>query len=90
MDKLIEMLNYYVNACANANDAATRRTFFDQATGAVQMYCFLNIKNESKAVTLWDNIYRPKFEAIVFPAIAEVAQKVDHSEWRKNPGNAFI
>ena len=90
MKKLIELLNYYVNACTNATDTATRRTFFDQATGAVQMYCYLNIKNESKVVALWDNTYRPKFEAIVYPATTEVMQKIDRSEWRKNPGNAFI
>ena len=90
MDKLIEMLDYYVNACTNTIDTATRRTFFDQATGAMQMYCLLNIKSESKVVALWDNVYRPKFEAIVFSATTEAVQKVDHSEWRKNPGNVFI
>ena len=90
MDKLIEMLNYYVNACANATDYPTRRTFFDQAFGAVQMYCYLNIKDEAKLLPLWDNTYRPKFEAMVYPAITKVVQKADNSEWRKNPGNAFI
>lgn len=90
MDKLIEMLNYYVNACASAKDTPTRRTFFDQATGAVQMYCLLNTKNEPKVVALWDNTYRPKFEAMVYPATTEVMQRIDHSEWRKNPGDAFI
>lgn len=90
MEKLLEMLNYYVNACTNAKDTATRRTFFDQATGAVQMYCYLNIKDEHKVLALWDNTYRPKFEAIVYPATTEVMQKVNRSEWRKNPGNAFV
>ena len=90
MKNLIAILDYYCNACHRATDYPTRRTFFDQATGAVQMYCLLNIKNESKVVALWDNIYRPKFEAIVYPATTEVVQRIDHSEWRKNPGNAFI
>ena len=66
MNKLIEMLNYYVNACANAKDTATRRTFFDQATGAVQMYCFMSINDEAKVLPLWDETYRPKFENLVY------------------------
>ena len=68
MEKLIQMLNYYVNACASAKDHSTRRTFFDQATGAVQMYCLLNITDESKILPLWDETYRPRFEQIVYGA----------------------
>jgi hypothetical protein len=66
MEKLIEMLNYYVNACANAKDPATKRTFFDQATGAVQMYCLMNIADEPKVLPLWDETYRPRFENLVY------------------------
>lgn len=66
MNKLIEMLNYYVNACASAKDTPTRRTFYDQATGAVQMYCLLNIADEPKVLPLWDDTYRPKFEQMVY------------------------
>ena len=66
MDKLIELLDYYVNACTNAKDTATRRTFFDQATGAVQMYCYLNLADETKILPLWDDTYRPKFENLVY------------------------
>ena len=66
MEKLIEMLNYYVNACANAKDTATKRTFFDQATGAVQMYCYLNITDEAKVLPLWDETYHPRFEKLVY------------------------
>ena len=66
MEKLIEMLNYYVNACANAKDTVTKRTFFDQATGAVQMYCYLNITDEAKVLPLWDETYRPRFENLVY------------------------
>lgn len=46
MDKLIQMLDYFLKACERATDTRTRRTFFDQATGAVQMYCLLNITEE--------------------------------------------
>lgn len=66
MDKLIEMLDYYVNACASVKDTPTRRTFYDQATGAVQMYCLLNIADEPKVLPLWDGTYRPKFEQMVY------------------------
>lgn len=66
MEKLIELLNYYVNACARAQDFATQRTFYDQATGAMQMYCYLNITDEAKVLPLWDETYRPKFEKIIY------------------------
>lgn len=66
MEKLIEMLDYYVNACARAQDFATQRTFYDQATGAMLMYCYLNITDEAKVLPLWDETYRPKFEKIVY------------------------
>jgi hypothetical protein len=66
MEKLIEMLNYYVNACASAKDTSTKRTFYDQATGAVQMYCLMNIVDEPKVLPLWDETYRPRFENLVY------------------------
>lgn len=66
MEKLIQMLDYYVRACARAQDFATQRTFYDQATGAMQMYCYLNITDEAKVLPLWDETYRPKFEKIVY------------------------
>ena len=65
MEKLIEMLNYYLNACASAKDYATRRTLFDQATGATQMYCFMNIKDETQVLPMWED-YRKRFEQIVY------------------------
>ena len=66
MDKLIEMLEYYMTACITAKDHTTKRTFFDQATGAMQMYCYLNIQQEYQVVGLWDMHYRPEFEKIVY------------------------
>lgn len=66
MEKLIQMLDYYVNACTRAQDFATQRTFYDQATGAMQMYCYLNITDEAQVLPLWDETYRPKFEKIVY------------------------
>ena len=66
MDKLIEMLDYYVHACGNSHTKEVRRAFFDQATGAAQMFCLLNIKDEPKVMALWDNTYRPQFEQMVY------------------------
>lgn len=66
MEKLIEMLDYYINACTHAKDFTTKRTFFDQATGAVQMFCFMNIADEAKVLPLWDKTYRPRFENLVY------------------------
>ena len=66
MDKLIEMMEYYLHACVRTDSLIERRTFFDQATGATQMYCLLNIKDEPKVLALWDNHYRPEFENLVY------------------------
>lgn len=66
MDKLIQMLDYFLKACERATDTRTRRTFFDQATGAVQMYCLLNINEEHQVFALWDETYYPKFDNLVY------------------------
>jgi len=66
MEKLIDMLNYYLNACKNAKTYTLRRTFFDQATGATQMYCFMSVQDEPKVLPLWDETYRPQFEELVY------------------------
>jgi hypothetical protein len=66
MDKLIEMLDYYVSACGNSHTKEMRRTFFDQATGAAQMFCFMDSTNESQVMALWNDTYRPKFENLVY------------------------
>ena len=66
MEKLIEMLDYYVNACDRSHTTEVRKAFYDQATGATQMFCFMNIELEPQVLRLWDNVYRPKFEELVY------------------------
>ena len=60
------MLDYYVRACMATADRRTREKYFDQAYGATQMYCFMNIADEPKVLPLWDETYRPKFENLVY------------------------
>lgn len=66
MEKLIDMLNYYLNACERSKTATVRRTFFDQATGAAQMFCFMDSTDEPQVMALWNDTYRPKFEQLVY------------------------
>ena len=87
MEKLIDMLNYYLTACKRATDHQTRRTFFDQATGACQYHLMISHDDQKKVEKMWDN-YKAKFEALVYqPASPSGATNID---WRPNPGNAFI
>ncbi len=66
MENLIIMLDYFLKACERATDTRTRRTFFDQATGAMQMYCLLNLDEEHQVFVLWDTTYYPKFDKLVY------------------------
>lgn len=66
MEKLIQMLDYYVRACKTTADRRTREKYFNQAYGSVQMFCLLNIKQENQVSALWDETYRPQFENLVY------------------------
>jgi hypothetical protein len=66
MEKLTNLLSWYVSACERATEFATRRTFFDQAFGAVQMFNDLFPDQEEEAVALWEGTYRPEFNQLVY------------------------
>lgn len=91
MNCLINQLDLHLhNAKKFGGDYATRRTYFDQAFGMVLMCCALYPNECKKLERLWEEVYRPKFEEMVFSMTTEVAKGTNPSEWRKNPGNAFI
>ena len=67
MEKLTDMLDYYVRACRrNAHDRHLCERFFDQAYGATEMYSLLNPEEENMVADMWVTTYRPQFEAFVF------------------------
>ena len=39
---------------------------FDQAFGALEMYCELYPNDEEKVVELWYEVYKPQFEKVVY------------------------
>ena len=66
MEKLIEMLDYYVRACKNNSDRNIREKFYDQAFGATEMYMRLNGEDEQKVCDMWMATYRPQFIELVY------------------------
>lgn len=62
MTTLIQHLDYLLKLCRNASDLASKRTFFDQAFGAVTYHIAMVPTDEEAAEALWDG-YRTKFEA---------------------------
>lgn len=66
MDKLIEMLDYYIKACQRNSERRIREKFFDQAFGAAEMYTRLNPQDEIVVYDMWMTTYRPQFEQMVY------------------------
>ena len=67
MITLINQLDRHLSMCKKYADShSLRRTYFDQAFGMLTMYCALYPNNYQKAEQLWDEVYRPQFEALVY------------------------
>lgn len=66
MDKLTEMLDYYISACHRNPDRTMRKAFFDQAFGAAEMFARLNPQDENAVYDMWLITYRPLFEQYVY------------------------
>ena len=58
----------FATLCAET-DHKTARTFFDNAFGAVSLYCFMTYKEhgdwETLAKSLWED-YKAKFEEVMY------------------------
>lgn len=65
---LISALDYYLKACKNAQEKRVQRTFFDQAFGACEYHILMFHDDQEKVEQMWD-IYRPKFEALVYGVV---------------------
>ena len=63
---LINSLDYYIKACRNASDRATKRTFFDQAFGACQYHIMMFHNDQQKVEALWNVKYKPEFEELCY------------------------
>lgn len=67
MTTLINLLDRHLRQCKKyADSQSLKRTYFDQAFGMLTMYCALYPNNSQKAENLWDEVYRPQFEAILW------------------------
>lgn len=82
----------YLDQCIKDAQRAdyNTRTAFDHAFGAV-MYHQLTHPNDSYPLAkLWEKVYRPQFEKMMYPETSATLAEIDRTSWRKNPGNAFI
>lgn len=67
MQTLINYLDRHLAMCKKyADSQSLKRTYFDQAFGMLVMYCGLYPNCEDKAEKLWDEVYRPQFETIMW------------------------
>ena len=67
MNTLINQLDRHLSMCKEyADSRSLRRTYFDQAFGMLTMYNALYPNDFSKTEKLWNEIYRPHFEALVY------------------------
>lgn len=67
MTTLINLLDRHLRQCQKyADNQSLKRTYFDQAFGMLTMYCALYPNNDQKAEKLWDEVYRPQFEKILW------------------------
>ena len=68
MDKLIELLELdldYARRWAEDSKSLANKAF-DQAFGALEMFCLLHPEMETACADLWENKYFPAFEEIIF------------------------
>lgn len=69
MEELIKYIESRY-AFAQVNDSrASREIFMSQAYGALDFYQILHPELEKELISLWENTYCPKFNALVFKAI---------------------
>jgi hypothetical protein len=67
-EQLLDLLIHQLDAMAFADDYSVRRTYFDQAFGAVQFACFhlaANSKEMREIQEIWETEYRETFEKVL-------------------------
>lgn len=68
MNTLINYLDYLVRLLKLAYNTDNKKALFNQAYGACQyhMLCHPDNVTEEKVTTLWNDVYRPKFEQAIY------------------------
>ena len=67
MNTLINCLDSHLRDCRMyADSTSLRRTYFDQAFGMLTMYNALYPNDFAKTEKLWNEVYRPQFEEIIY------------------------
>lgn len=66
MTALINYLDYQMRMTKATENLTYRKTFYEQAFGAVQYHLFLYPNDQEKIELLWGEVYRPQFEKLVY------------------------
>lgn len=66
MNTLINALDRQLKWCKNEFATATRKTYFDQAFGMAQMACCFYPNDSKRIQNLWEDVYRPQFENLIY------------------------
>ena len=69
MNTLIMTLDRQLKWCKDETLKGFRRTYFDQAFGMVQMACCFYPNDHKRIVNLWEDVYRPQFEKLVYEGV---------------------
>ena len=66
MTTLINALDLQLKWCKSEHYKTFRKTYFDQAFGMLTMYNALYPNDFSKTEKLWNEVYRPQFEELIY------------------------
>ena len=69
MNTLINALDRQLTWCKDETLKDFRSTYFDQAFGMVQMACNFYPNDYKRIETLWEDVYRPQFEKLVYEGV---------------------
>ena len=66
MNTLINALDRQLRWCKDEYHPTAKRASFDQAFGMAQMACCFYPNDSERIQNLWDDVYRPAFEKLIY------------------------
>jgi hypothetical protein len=69
MNTLINALDRQLKWCGDEMLTTFRKTYFDQAFGMAQMACCFYPNDAERIQNLWEDVYRPAFEKLVYEGV---------------------
>lgn len=66
MNTLINALDRNLKWCKDEYHPTAKRASFDQAFGMAQMACSFYPQESKKIEKLWEEVYKPQFEKLIY------------------------